>query len=944
MEGEPAEGPVIEVGVLGTFRVRVDGRTVELSSDRLRVILAVLAMSAGRPVSVERLAEAAWGDELPNAARRTLQTYVHRLRSALGSAAIGTANGGYFLDTDPERVDALRFVRLIDGAAESGDRAPIFEALQLWRGDPFDGLESRYLAEAEAVHLRDRRLAVLQRRIDLDLADGRFAGVVAELDALLVDHRLHEPLWARLLRALNAAGRQAEALERYAQIRERIGDELGVDPGPELRTVHAELLAARPPEPAARPEAAPERLVPREVPVDIAGFTGRAQSMAALDTNLADTAPGRVALVAVHGAGGIGKTSLVVHWAHRHSDQFPDGQLYLNLRGFGPEAPISPASALDSLLRGLGVAATQIPPDTSARASLLRSTLSDRRVLVILDNARDADQVRPLLPGAGSSAVIITSRNQLRSLVAREGAARQTLDQLDLDESTALLTGSLDRAGVAYDPSDLRRLADRCGHLPLALAIAAEHASRQPHAGLAALIEELDAQGTRLDVLDAGDDAANLRMVFAWSYRAHDDDTARMFRLLGLQPSLDVGIGAAAALAGVSPVGARRHLDRLVDSNLLLQRQPDRYELHDLLHAYAAELCDEHDPASARADALDRYLGWYVHSAHNGWTPLRAMPPIVEPGRPDPGIELATFDTVDDAMAWFDAERHALTACVRFTAAHGRELSAYRLADLIQVYLRRRRAFDDLLSVGRLARGAAQRTGDTVAEAQMTGLLGIVTAEMHQFDTSADHLERALALFEEAGHLDGQQRTLVNLGLTLDEVGDAERAVGALACAVTINRRREQTLHTVTSLVRSLSSQAEVCVRLGRLDEAVTLSGEAIDLCRDRDIDALFEADAAYLHASALAAQGAHHEAIEHFSRATELFRSSRDRWFECVARTHLARSYQATEQTEFARSAARRALELFDDIGDAVGIDLSRTEIVDLLAGEGQSPFGASA
>lgn len=923
----------MEVAVLGPLRVSVDGRPVELTSDRLRVMVAVLAMSAGRAVSVERLAEAVWGADLPNDARRTLQTYVTRLRGAMGRDAIATEPAGYALRVSPDDVDALRLTRLSDAAADGPtERAELVEALLLWRGAPFAGLDSDWLRETEAPRLSERRLSALERRVDLDLADGRFGEVAAELRELVIEHPLRESLWARLLRALAGSGRSAEALEQYERIRTRIADELGVDPGGELRRLHADLLAGTPVEPG-RPDPGPAqqaRVVPRQLPVDLSRFTGRADVLSRLDA-LVDGDPGGaggVTVVAVHGTGGVGKTSLVLHWAHRIAHRFADGQLYLNLRGHGPGAPVGVAAALDSLLRGLGVAGDEIPADDAARSSLLRSMLAERRMLVVLDNVHEAEQVRPLLPGSGGSLVVVTSRSQLRGLVAREGAHRIAVDQLSPDESVDLLATSLAAAGVPHTAQDLVELAELCGHLPLALAIAAERAGRRPELGLVELIADLHQRSGALDVLDTGEDSTSLRAVFASSYRALDAETGRLFRLLGVHPGPDLGVPAASALVGVPRPVVRRLLDRLVDANLLQQRRYARYELHDLLRAYAAELADLHEPEPQRTAAVGRFLGWFVQSAANARVAMSPSPPLIGVPEPEHDTSPVTFDGWEHAVAWFDSERANLAPVVALAVGGGHDRMTYGLVHMVSQYLTRRRSFDQLLDLLPVAVDAARRQGDVAAEAQSSYLLGTALAERLRYTEARPHLERALGLFEQAGHRRGRLRVLTNLGVLASQQGRPAECAGYLEQVVATDDEDGSPAEQVNPLY----NLAEVYRKLDRLEDAAEVSLRAVDICRTHDIPTTNEAAAFDTLAGVRSAQGRTDEAIAYYRRSVELFDECQDRWFESIALTNLGRAHASVGEVGSAREAWERALEIFDRLDAADGVGHSRSELVALL------------
>jgi DNA-binding SARP family transcriptional activator len=715
----------LEVGLLGPLRVSVAGRPVELPAGRLPALLAVLALAAGRPVSVDRLATAVWGEDLSVDARANVQSNVRRLRRLLGAELVATRGGGYALEVEPDRVDALRFVRLLDLAAAAPDRATqrdrLVEALGLWRGTPFDGVRSDWLEQTQAPWLQERYLAGLERRIDLDLADGSAVDLAAELGELTGRHPLRESLWVRLLVALTRAGRPAEALERYEAIRTRLAEELGTDPGPELRQAHADLLAGRPP---AAASSAPQahQVVPRQLPADTDAFTGREAALKALDGLLADPdapAPRPLAIAAIAGTAGIGKTALAVHWAHRVADRFPDGHLYVNLRGFDPSgSPMEPAEAIRGFLDALQVPAPQVPVGLDAQAGLYRSLLAGRRMLVLLDNARDADQVVPLLPGAPGCLVLVTSRDQLAGLVAA-GAQPLALDLLGRDEAVRLLARRLGHDRVTAEPDATGELVGRCAGLPLALAIVAARAATHPEFPLAALAGQLREARDGLDGFDGGDTATDVRAVFSWSYHRLGAPAARLFRLLGLHPGPDTGAGAAASLAGVPVARARALLAELARAHLVGEHAPGRYALHDLLRAYAAELAHAGDSGGDRRAAIHRLLDHYLHTARDADLLLYPHGEPVTPAAPQPGVTPERLSGRDQAMAWFTAEHPVLLAAMEQATRAGFHQHTCQLAWTLDVFLHRRGHWHDRAATQRAALEAARRLGDRGAQAPL---------------------------------------------------------------------------------------------------------------------------------------------------------------------------------------------------------------------------------
>jgi DNA-binding SARP family transcriptional activator len=490
----------LAVRLLGPFEVSVDGRPVSLTAGRLRALLAMLAMSAGKVVSVDRLATAVWAEELPVNVRRSVQTYMTRLRSAVGAELIDTRATGYVLHAEPENVDALRFGRLLEAASTAPNSAVeqerLTEALALWRGRPFEGVPSEWLAESELPRLLEQHLTALERRLDLDIAAGRHGELVAELGELTALYPLRESLWARLLIVLDRCGRQAEALARYETVRVRIAEELGVDPGPELQRIHADLLAGRPPESDADPGTAGwPRMVPRQLPAAVNGFIGRDDVIAVLDELADDDGAGGArptTICTIHGRPGVGKTALAVSWGHHAADRFPEGQLYIDLCGAGADRPpVDPGAALGRFLRALGVDARQIPYDVEERAALFRSATAGRRILVVLDNAATEEQVRPLVPGTATCLVLVTSRRPLTGLVAVEGAHSSPLGVFSPAMAMTLLESIVSPERIVAELDAAIALTRRCGYLPQALRTAAGKLVMRPDLEIEDLLRDL---------------------------------------------------------------------------------------------------------------------------------------------------------------------------------------------------------------------------------------------------------------------------------------------------------------------------------------------------------------------------------------------------------------------------------------------------------------------
>jgi DNA-binding SARP family transcriptional activator len=687
---------VIEFRVLGLIEVRAGRAPLALGPPQRRAVLAALAVDAGHPVTISSLVDRVWNESPPDAARTTLHAHLSRLRLALvdpGDPAeaplLTRRGGGYSLDVDLDRVDLHRVRRLVDQARLAGhdvDRAALLrEAVAMWQGTPLEGVPGDWALRTR-LRIERQLVGATVSWADVEMRLGRAPLLIDSLIDLSDRQPLSEPLLAALLRALCEAGRGAEALAYYAAARKRWIDQLGAEPGAELRGLHEAILRGRydhrrpaaPPvaPPANAPAAAPAPVRaeagsvltnfsppaprsrtangavsrsaglaaelgaglgaalgfdarlgldpggfppvgPAELPLDVSAFVGRGRELATLDRLLGPDRPTTVA--AITGTAGVGKTALAVHWAYRVASRFPDGQLYVDLRGYGAGHPADPADVLARLLRTLRLPSRAIPAETADRSALLRSVLAGRRLLLLLDNAADVAQVRPLLPGTRSCLVVVTSRDLLAGLVAREGASRIVLDLLAPADAVALL-GTLLGDLPPGQQSALAALAERCARLPLALRVAAELAASRLGGSPAELVRELADDRRRLELLDAGGDGQTaVSDVFSWSFRRLPATAARAFRLLAQQPRREYDAACCATLVATDPdagrveaaptrddlVSARDTLDLLARAHLLIRLGPDRFTMHDLLRAYATSACPElgrleHVPAPPR--------------------------------------------------------------------------------------------------------------------------------------------------------------------------------------------------------------------------------------------------------------------------------------------------------------------------------------------------------
>ncbi|GAB3413761.1 BTAD domain-containing putative transcriptional regulator [Flindersiella endophytica] len=768
-------------------------------------MLVALLLEAGHPVSVERLKDEVWGEQVPAGATNQIHGYVVRLRRLLGDVdgeLLASRSPGYELHLSPDELDAGVFERLAHEGVEllrSGEPGAaarvLVEALALWRGQALADVEPSASVRTEVERLEQLRLFALETRIEADLRLGRHRELVTELPALIDNNPLREEFWAQLMLALYRCGRQSEALETYQKLYAVLDSELAVQPTRQLRDLHEQILNADPALDLEPPANAPEQpATDRPVPRQLRGFggvfVGREPELRALDE-----APTDSVLTVIYGPGGVGKTALALYWAGRNAHRFPDGQLYVDLRGYAEEPELSVTDALGQLLRSLGIASERVPREPEEASALLRSLLAERQVLVLLDNAADAGQVRPLLPGPGASRAVVTSRNRLPTLVALELARQIELGPLSSVESTRLLrrltedqtgqtaqtaqTAQADQASHAGEhpaPDDLTaELAELCGRLPLALRVAAAQVTVNRFRGLSGLVSELrqvnPIHGLRL----ADDPAGTPQAVLDLSYRKLTEPERRLFRLLGVFPGADLSLDAAAALAGLECDVAGELLEGLANRCLVEYRGPRRYGLHDLLHSQARALADRDEPEPERVQALDRLLDWYVVAA--GRAVELASPSFVRWEREPPASVRAPFDDDAGALAWIDGEQANLVALTRHAADAGRP-GAWQLAGALRgVYFLRRRFPDDWLATARSGLAAARAAGDLPGKAICELSLGQALRCVSDCEAAEEHIDRAVELTERSGWLSAQATALNERAVLWLELGDAGAAI-----------------------------------------------------------------------------------------------------------------------------------------------------------------------
>jgi DNA-binding SARP family transcriptional activator/tetratricopeptide (TPR) repeat protein len=920
--GECTVDEPIRLQVLGPVEIRGRDTSPRLPGPQLRLLLGVLALSAGQVVPIGELVDALWEDRPPQSARASLQILAARLRKALADVpdcAIERHGDGYRLHVGADLVDVRRFRALVQSARAAADHedaaALLGQALVLWRGPALADVPATTVVETIRAGLAEEQLSAVQDRFEHLLAGGHDAEAAAEIPLLLSKYPLSERLAGMLMLAWYRRGRQADALQMFRDLRARLADELGIEPGAELQRLHQQILtgdpalgAAQTPHQPADPPVVTNLEAARQLPAPPALFTGRDEELRSLTAWLdEDAAAEEPITLAISGAPGIGKTALALRWAHQMQQRFPDGQLYLNLRGFDASlSPVTPAEAIGSVLESLGLNVREIPPRLDARASLYRSLLAGRRMLIVLDNARDEAQVRPLLPGSPSCAVLITGRNELTGLIAAEGARPLVLDALAPDESRQFLARRLGVARAAAEPEAIVELTSLCSHLPLALAITAARAATRPAFSLASIAATLRSSHNRLDALDIGDQSTNVRAVFSWSFRLLSDEAAQMFRLLGAFPVPDTPVAAAANLAAVSVPSAQTALSELVRANLVQELIPGRYTMHDLLRVYATGLGDEE---RLRA-ALQRALDYYLHTAQAAISlayPATHLAAI-KPAGPDSTAE--RLASAGQANAWLQAEHRNLLTAAEIAADNGLDAYACQLPAVLGDYLTRRGHYLDLAQSQQIALAAATRAGDDIGLSYAHRGLGEALIQLGSPDEAQHHLQRALNLYQRLGDRAEQGRCYCGLARLAGTKDDHSLAL----------RRAQQALR----LYRAVGDQAGQAAALNGIGWDYALLGDskraqsyctkALELHRQTG-NRLGEATTLdslgycsfqlgnYRHAIALYRQalGAYADVGDHYYRAQTLVR---------LGETHLAEG-----EPQAARTAWEQALQVLESL-----------------------------
>jgi DNA-binding SARP family transcriptional activator/tetratricopeptide (TPR) repeat protein/DNA-binding XRE family transcriptional regulator len=901
---------LLRIDVLGPLAVRRGHAVITVASPMLRKLLCLIAIQPGREVGFEEIIDTLWEGQSPRTCRQLVHTYVGGLRKLLDDGArdsvVPRTAQGYRLVTEAGQSDAAEFSELVTRAgraAADGAALPAWqlyaEAVNCWRGPLLAGAGAWLQVHPAAIALTGRRTAAVLAWAELGLSLGKYSPLVPALRTLAVEQTLHEGLAARLMLALAGAGQQAEALAVYQDLRARLSTELGVDPGPEITSAHLRVLRGQLPGAGLAAGAGPRVFEPpAQLPMECGGFTGRAGELRTLDRILGAEGAAKTASVAVvTGMGGVGKTALAVRWAWRQRGRYPDGQLYADLRGHAITGPARPLDVLTGFLAALGEPAERIPEDEGQAAALLRTRLEGRRILLLLDNALDAQQVRPLLPAAPGSATIVTARDRMTGLIARDGAGAVVVRPLPEAEAAALLVASMGERGGGEPPAVVAELAGLCAHLPLALRIAAANLAARPSYRLADYVAAL-ASGDRLTGLAVPEDEqAAVRLAFELSCDTLKPGLRRLFRLAGLVPGPDLTAPAVAALAGIATSQAESLLDRLAARNLIDEHAHGRYRLHDLLRLYAAELAAAEESAVSRDAAIDRLAAHamaavrsasemlYPHLLHlpdNGG-PDNGGPDNGGEQRADGGAEFATGapEFADDAaaLAWLNAERANLVALVALLARHGRAETALRLSNRLAGYFHMTSNSVDWLVVATAARRAvSDDVPIAVACAELH--LGMLRSMQSRYEAAAGHFAACADRARCAGWVAGEAVALNNQASAYWQLGRAAETIELLTEALDAHRRTGRTAGEAVTVANIAAAR----LQLARSADAVT-------------------------QAAAVSEQ--RHEALRLLGQARDMHRALHDRRNEAETCRRIAEAYRDLGDLEPAAAHARQAITL---------------------------------
>ncbi|MFM9444372.1 AfsR/SARP family transcriptional regulator [Streptomyces acidiscabies] len=929
--------------VLGSVKVWRGGVELPLGPPKQHAVLALLLLHAGQTVGLSQIVDVLWHGDPPHSAVNVVHRHIGSLRKLLepelpprapGDLLVRHA-GGYGINADATTLDLLHFRELVtrardtaDGGEVSGAAELYTQALSLWRGEAAQGVPADIRVHPLFSAVDSEHLAALREGTDLMLALGTPAPVLPLLHRATAQYPLDESLHARLIQALARTGRQAEAFGLFQEMSLRLKNELGIEPGRELRLAHASLLSR--PERATTPRdgrleapqappspPVPATVRPTQLPLDLRTFVGRRDELAritsALD-KLDDASATRSAVInTIEGMAGVGKTALAVHLAHRLAPRFPDGQLYVNLRGFDASGPcVTAAEALRSFLIALGVSARHLPAGLDSQMALYRSILADRRVLIVLDNARDSQHVRPLLPGSRTCLVLITSRTQLRGLVATHGAAPLILGPLSEEESREVLARHLGRGRTAAEPEAVDAIVEFCHRLPLALAVIAARAATLPGFSLSSIAAELRAGHDSLDAFADDDPYTDLRTVFSWSLDGLGPEAARLLRLLSLHPGPDLSATAAASLAALPVRRTTTLLARLADAHLMIRPLSNRFAFHDMLKIYASEQLQDHDDAGTRASAVRRLLDHYVHGAHTATTALTPNRIDAAPDAPaEPGVELEPLTDPAPAAAWLERELPVLLSTIVQARSGGHPAHAWLLAQTLELYLDRRGRWQDQADAQSIAVEAARSLRDRLREAKARRALGFAYGRLGQDDRAHTELDAAMALFTELGDPGGQARTHRSLGFLANGRDDHDAALRHYALALDLYRSVDH----LTGQALVLNETGWTYILHGAYRQAVAECTRAVALHQrigDTNGEAAAWDSLGYAHHH----MGHHQEALRCYERALKLYQHMNDRYLEADTLLHMGDTHEARGSRTASVPLWREAVRILDELG----------------------------
>jgi DNA-binding SARP family transcriptional activator len=937
--------------VLGPVRAWHDGDEIDVGGPQQRAVLAIMLLRAGAYISTDELVDTLWPDDPPKSATGIVRTYVYRLRKALGSDKLLYSVGGYALAMRGDEFDVARFKGLVDQAGwarSEGDIAAavecLNEALSLWKGTPLAGVSGRF-AETRGALLEEMRLAAAEDYADDSLTLRKHLQAIPTLASLAAEYPYRERLRSLLMLALYRAGRQAEALAVFDEVRRLFSAELGIDPGPQLQDVHLRILNADPalldapaakasvgaggvrpyataqgpddvgdkgPAPSPRPAdtvrvpAAPPAQLPRDLPT----FAGRSADVESVVAGFTDRS-GSGGVTVITGMAGVGKTTLSVHAAHLLAGQFPDGQLYVDLRGFDRSGmALSAQDAIRQLLAGLGVPPGRIPFEEEAQVGLYRSTIAGRRVLIVLDNARGAEQVRPLLPGDSRCHVLVTSRDQMRSLIATEGAQLVGLSPLSKEDAREALSRRLGAARADAEADAVERLIELCGGLPLALSVVAARAATYPTHSLSSLATELSESGNSLTALADPDSAVDARASLSLSYRALSPEAARLLRLSSLHPGAELSREAMASMAAIDTVTTAAVLDELERVHLMTRPEPAFYASHGLVRAFASELADA-DPPAEMDYARRRMLDHYRKSALEAMRRLRPVRSPVEIGEALPGVTAMAFDGPEDSFAWFARMYPVLRVLLEQSVEFGLPEYTWQLAWALDPFHTSQARWLDKIAVHRLALAAAVKLADPTLQAHSHRNLGEAFKGSGDDRQAMRHLELAQRLYDELGNWADQARNLtVIVSVMLDgNLPDQAKhhALRAVELSVEMGGSREQ------------------AVAYNNLACAHRIAGDQVAAiqCAERALALLDESGEVAFRASVLSTLGQsqcrfgdYEQGLDRLLAALDIFRTMHDRREEVRTLRVIATAQRTAGNLPAARHAWQSALLILTDLG----------------------------